>query len=82
MATIGWSNAAILGLFFGRDDLAVQYTFPSGVTRTYVSLSAVAAEMGRSRIYGGIHFEFDSDAGRSIGLNASNYIFLNVMKPR
>ena len=82
MATIGWSNASMLALFFGRDDLPVEYTFPTGATRSYMSLSAVAEEMGRSRIYGGIHFEFDSDAGRSIGMNTSNYVFLNFMTPR
>jgi hypothetical protein len=82
MATIGWSNAAMLALFFGRDDLAVQYTFPTGATRSYASLSSVAEEMGRSRIYGGIHFEFDSVAGRSIGMNTSNYVYLNFMTPR
>ena len=82
MATIGWSNAAVLALFFGRDDLALQYTFPTGANRSYASLSAMAEEGGRSRIYGGIHFEFDSVAGRSIGINTSNYVFLNYMTPR
>ena len=82
MATIGWSNAAMLALFFGRDDLPVQYTFPTGATRSYMSLSSVAEEMGRSRIYGGIHFEFDSDAGRSIGMNTSNHIYLNFLTAR
>lgn len=82
MATIGMSNAAILALFFGRNDLQVEYTFPTGATRSYGSLSAVADEMARSRIYGGIHFEFDSVAGKSIGINTSNYIFLNYMTPR
>ena len=82
MATIGWSNAAMLALFFGREDLPVQYTFPTGATRSYSSLSQIADEMGRSRIYGGIHFEFDSTAGRSIGMNTSNYIYLNFMTPR
>ena len=82
MATIGWSGASILALFFGREDLPVQYTFQNGVTRSYASLSSIAEEMGRSRIYGGIHFEFDSTAGRSIGMNASNYIYLNFMTPR
>jgi hypothetical protein len=82
MATIGWSNAAVLALFFGRDDLSVQYMFPTGVTRSYASLSAMAEEGGRSRVYGGIHFEFDSVAGRSIGINTSNYVYLNYMTPR
>lgn len=82
MAAIGMSNAGILALFFGRDDLPVQYTFPTGATRSYGSLSAVADEMARSREYGGIHFRFDSVAGQSIGINTSNYIFLNYMTPR
>jgi hypothetical protein len=82
MAAIGMSNAAILALFFGQDDLPIEYTFPTGATRSYGSLSAVADEMARSRIYGGIHFQFDSVAGQSIGINTSNYIFQNYMTPR
>lgn len=82
MAAIGMSNAGILALFFGRDDLPVQYTFPNGMTRSYGSLSAIADEMAKSREYGGIHFSFDSVAGQSIGLNTSNYVYLNFMKPR
>ena len=82
MAAIGMSNAGILALFFGRDDLPVQYTFPNGLTRSYGSLSSIADEMAKSREYGGIHFRFDSVAGQSIGLNTSNYVYLNFMRPR
>ena len=82
MAAIGMSNAGILALFFGRDDLPVQYTFPNGVTRSYASLSAIADEMAKSREYGGIHFNFDSVAGQSIGLNTSNYVYQHFMTPR
>ena len=88
MAAIGMSNAGILALFFGRDDLPVQYAFPvsphhpNGVTRSWASLSAIADEMAKSREYGGIHFSFDSVAGQSIGINTSNYIYQNFMTPR
>ena len=82
MATIGTANTSILALVFGRDDLAVQYTFPTGVTRSWSSLSAIADEVARSREYGGIHFTFDSVAGQSIGINTGNYIYTNFMTPR
>ena len=82
MATIATANTSILALTFGRDDLAVQYTFPNGSTRSWTTLSALADEVARSREYGGIHFRFDSDAGQSIALNTGNYIFTNFMTPR
>jgi hypothetical protein len=85
MASIGMANASVLTLFFGRDDLAGQYTFPTTptpVTRSWASLSAIADEAARSREYGGIHFRFDSVAGQSIGLNTGNYIFFHLMTPR
>ncbi len=82
VATIGMANAGILALFFGRDDLPVEYTFANGVTRRWASLSAMADDGARSREYGGIHFRFDSVAGQSIGLNTSNYVFTHAMTPR
>lgn len=30
-------------------------------------LDAMATEAGRSRVYGGLHYQFDSDAGRALG---------------
>lgn len=36
-------------------------------TRTYKSFTQAAEEAGRSRVYGGIHFEFDNQAGLSAG---------------
>jgi membrane-associated phospholipid phosphatase len=39
----------------------------AGETRTYASLAAAAAEAGRSRVYGGLHFEFSNQAGLAAG---------------
>lgn len=82
VATIGMANAGILALFFGRDDIPVQYTFANNATRSWASLSAMADDAARSREYGGIHFRFDSVAGQSIGLNTSNYVFQHSMTPK
>jgi hypothetical protein len=84
MAAIGMANAGVMALVFGRDDLAAQYTFPlpTGPTRSWASLSAIADEATKSREWGGIHFSFDSVAGQSIGLNTANYVFTHSMTAR
>ena len=84
MAAIGTSQATILALFFGRDDISYQHTWAGagGATRSYAGFSAMANEQERARVYGGIHFTFDNVAGQSVGRNVANYIFSNVMRPR
>lgn len=83
MATIGASQATILALFFGRDDIPYQHTWDGagGATRSYAGFNQMANEQDRARIYGGIHFAFDQVAGKAIGTNVSNYVFLNFLRP-
>ncbi len=83
-AAIGTSQATILALVFGRDDIQFQHTWEGtgGMTRSYAGFSEMANEEERSRVYGGIHFTFDQTAGQSVGRNVANYVFLNFMKPR
>lgn len=86
MAAVGMAHATMLALVFGRDDIPFQNTWegtPSeGRTRTYISFGQMANEEANSRVYGGIHFRFDNDAGQSIGRNVASYVFLNYMRPR
>ncbi|MDQ3040772.1 MAG: vanadium-dependent haloperoxidase [Acidobacteriota bacterium] len=83
VAAVGTSQATILALFFGRDDIRFQHTWEGagGATRSYAGFNQMANEAGRSRVYGGIHFEFDQVAGQSAGRNVANYVFLNFMRP-
>jgi hypothetical protein len=84
MAGIGTSQATILSLFFGRDDIRFEHNWAGagGATRSYAGFSEMANESARARVYGGIHFTFDNVAGQSVGRNVANYIFANVMRPR
>lgn len=83
-AAIGTSQATILALFFGRDDVRFQHTWEGagGATRSYAGFNAMADEEERSRVWGGIHFTFDQVAGQSAGRNVANYVYQNLMKPR
>ncbi len=78
------SLATTLALFYGRDDIQFQIDFGGNpnVTRNYLSFSALTNEIARSRIYGGVHFPFDTAAGQSAGRNVANYVFLNYLTRR
>ena len=84
MAAIGTSQATLLALFFGRDDIRFDHTWAGagGATRSYAGFGAMADEQARARVYGGIHFTFDNVAGQSVGTNVANYVFSKLMRPR
>jgi hypothetical protein len=46
-----------------------------GVTRTFTSFSQAATENARSRIYLGVHYQFDADDGLATGYNIANFVF-------
>lgn len=84
-ATFGAAWAAIMRRFFGTDNITFTATTNDpnavGVTRTFTSFSAAAREDGRSRIWLGVHFQFDADAGFSSGTAAGDFIFANYLRP-
>ncbi len=78
------SLATTLALFYERDDVQFQINFGGSpnVIRNYRSFSALTNEVARSRVYGGVHFPFDIDAGQSAGRSVANYVFLHYLTPR
>lgn len=84
----GAGAGAIAG-FFGTDalDFCVSADPLSGVadSRCFMSLRAAADEAGISRIYGGIHFEFDNgpavDSAFGIGQFVSSSLFQRSVVP-
>jgi hypothetical protein len=75
-STFSAAAATVLAGFFGTDDLTFTTTSEGlpGVTRSFTSLSQAAEEAGRSRIYGGIHFEFDNADGLALGRAVGQYV--------
>ena len=70
-ATFGGAWAGAMKSFFGTDTMTYTVTTEDphavGVTRTFTSFSAAAQENARSRIYLGVHYQFDGDYGVSSG---------------
>ncbi|MFO1358315.1 Ig-like domain-containing protein [Plasticicumulans sp.] len=67
-STFSAAAAGILSATFGADTAftTTSYALP-GITRSYTSFDEAAAEAGRSRVYGGIHYEFTNQAGQQLG---------------
>jgi hypothetical protein len=51
------------------------------VTRSYTTLSQPEQEVHDSRIYLGVHWLFDQDAGDAIGRSVGDYVFDNALQP-
>ncbi len=73
--------AQALTLFFGTDSISFSSTSDAlpGVTRSYTSFSQAAAEAEESRVYGGIHFQFDVVAGSLAGAAVGQEVFYNAI---
>jgi hypothetical protein len=60
--------AQTLAAFFCSDHVGFTLTTDApGSTRSYTSFAAAAAEAGRSRVFGGQHFEFSNQAAAATG---------------
>jgi hypothetical protein len=51
------------------------------VTLNYTSLEQICDDIDDARIYGGIHFRFDQEAGVRLGREVGTYIYKNNLKP-
>lgn len=85
-ATIGAATFAILRRFFGTDNVTFTATteepnLPAGVTRTFNSFTQAALEEARSRVYLGVHFQWDGDHGFQSGHALAEHVYDNVLRP-
>ena len=49
---------------------------------TYGSFSELAEQQARSRVYGGIHFDFELTASQESCEKVADYVVDNFMRPR
>src|SRR5262245_59861752 len=82
-STVSAAAAGVLSALFGPNyHFTVTADSQPGMTRTFDRFDAAATEAGLSRIYGGIHFRFDSIAGLESGARLGEYVAKGFMKPR
>ncbi len=82
-ATMGDATFSALKAFYGTD--AVSFSLKSaelpGVTRSFTSFSQAAKENSDSRIWLGVHWRFDQDAGQALGAAVAAYVSTNFFAP-
>lgn len=83
-STFSSSSARLLALFFGTDQIPFSTGSDGlpGVTRSFTRLSDAAEEAGQSRIYGGIHWQFDNQVGLASGKALAEHVYFTRLTPR
>ncbi len=82
-STFSGSSSRLLELFFGTDAFSFSTTTDGlpGVTRSFTSFSQAAEEAGQSRVYGGIHWQYDNQAGLTSGRTLAEHVFFGFLTP-
>ncbi len=80
--TISGASGELLADFFGTDNIAFtasteDFDVPD---RTFTSISQASEEAANSRLYGGIHWSFDNEAGLADGKTLGNYVFATQLR--
>lgn len=85
-ACLSGSQSRLLQRLFGQDDIPLQVTWQvtggQPVTRQYNGFRHLADEEARSRIWGGIHFEFESLASTGACSALADYVMDNALRQR
>jgi len=86
-ACLSAAAARALQLALGRDDVPFSITWARTmglppVTRDFTGFWQLAEQQARSRIYGGIHFQFDSDASQAACAKVSEFTDSHFMRLR
>lgn len=82
-ATFAGAWAGIIKRYYGTDAISFTATtedpHATGVTRSFTSVSAAATEDANSRLYLGVHYQWDADQGLATGDSVANHIFTNYL---
>lgn len=85
-ATLAAAVAAVLRGYFGTDNVTftagTEDPHAAGVTRTFNSFSEVALEDARSRVYLGVHYQWDADHGVLAGTATGQQVVSSRLLPR
>ena len=83
-ATASGAARAVLERIYGEEDFSVTLSTAAlaGVQLHYTSWEQIADDVDDARIYGGIHFRFEQEAGARQGRRVGHSILRHEMRPR
>ena len=76
------SAAEILRRVFGAGGHAITMAHPAvpGLTFHYTRFKQITDDISDARVYGGIHFRFDQDAGADLGRDVATYVYKHNLR--
>jgi hypothetical protein len=76
------SAAEVLRRVYGAGGHAITMSIPAvpGVTLHYTRFSQITDDISDARIYGGIHFRFDQEAGADLGRDIGRYVYKHNLR--
>lgn len=81
-SSFGTATFAMLRKVYGSDNVSFTLTSeerPNG--RNYTTFTRAIAENGQSRIYLGVHWQFDNTRGQALGQRVADETFNNFLRP-
>ena len=82
-ASAAGAARAVLEHVYGRDGHLITLTSPGvpDVILQYTSWEQITDDIDDARIYGGVHFRFDQEAGARLGRHVGHYVLQNTLRP-
>jgi hypothetical protein len=76
-------GAEVLRRMYGAGGHSISLSNPAvpGVVLHYTTIKAITDDIDDARVYGGIHFRFDQEAGGRLGRNVATYITKHNLRP-
>jgi hypothetical protein len=80
--TLSGAARTVLERAYGRfgHDVTVSHTNAPGIVLHYTDLRVITDDIADARVYGGIHFRFDQDAGERQGHAVGQYVYNNKLQ--
>ncbi len=83
-ATFAAAHGQMMANYFGTDAKTFTATtedpfYTGPPSRQYTTFSAAAVENGRSRVYLGVHYQWDADEGNTAGTAVADHVFATLL---
>lgn len=77
------AGAEMLRHLYGAAGHAITFTNPAvpGVTLRYTRTKQITQDVSDARVYGGIHYRFDQDAGDLVGQQVARAVYKTQLRP-
>ena len=79
------AGVEMLRRLYGAAGFSIELTSPNpalaGITLRYSQVGEITQDVSDARVYGGIHFRFDQDAGERMGREIATSVYKNNLRP-